>query len=85
MLNRLYVEIWAWKKSSHPFYSNDRDTQQFHDPNIYFHRRHSVAPQSQIKCKKSSFLKFSVTINFFPVESLLIAENNFPALILTLL
>jgi len=79
MLNRLYVEIWAWKETS------NADTQQFCDPNIYFHRRRAVASQSQIKGKKSYFLKFNGTMNFFPVQSLLIAENNFPALFLTFL
>lgn len=79
------MEIWDWKGSSQPFYSIDRDTQQFHDPNVYYHRRPSVTPRSQIKGKTSSFLKSSVTINPFPVQSLLIAENNFPALILSLL
>lgn len=79
------MEIWGWKDSSYAFYSFDRDIQQFHDPYVYYHRRPSVAPQSQIKGKKSSFLKFGVTMNPFPVQSLLIAENNFPALILTIL
>lgn len=84
MLNRLYTEIWIWKESSHPFYGNDRNTKQHLEPNIECYRRHSVVPQSQIECKKSSF-KLTVTINCFSVPSLHIAGNNFPALVLILL